>query len=134
MAKSEVFERDPVVNLKKELQILVESIVDEEIGARLGFGFTECVDKATKILQDLKELKEGKKQRSYDDDDNNSIMSFDCCPDEFNCPISNEIMRDPVIVSTGKVISVCFYILFVGDVSVPVSVSCGFRSPNYFCL
>ncbi|KAK1426921.1 hypothetical protein QVD17_15601 [Tagetes erecta] len=105
MAKSAVFERDPTVNLKKELQRLVESIVDdslsdEEIGVRLGFGFTECVDKAIKVL---KELKEGRKRRSYDDDDDNNLsMSFDCCPEEFNCPISNEIMRDPVIVSTGK--------------------------------
>ncbi|XP_076920901.1 U-box domain-containing protein 9-like [Bidens hawaiensis] len=98
MAKSGVFDPDPTDNLKKELRRLVTAIVedsssDEEFG--FGFGFTECVDKAVKILQDLKE---GRTHGSY------SVMKsgFDSCPKEFNCPISKRIMMDPVIISTGK--------------------------------
>ncbi|KAI3682577.1 hypothetical protein L1987_82647 [Smallanthus sonchifolius] len=92
MAKSGVLERDPTAavtdNLKTELQRLVKVIVEDSDG-EIGIGFIECVDKAAKILQDLKEF-------------NCLKSSFDSCPKEFNCPLSNQIMRDPVIISTGK--------------------------------
>ncbi|KAL7600058.1 U-box domain-containing protein 9 [Lactuca sativa] len=104
MAKSGVFERDPTAaakvttdNLKKELQRLVKSIVEESSpDEEIGFGFIDCIDRATQTLQSLKDLKEGMKHRSYDN------TSFDSCPQEFNCPLSKEIMRDPVIISSGK--------------------------------
>ncbi|CAH1417936.1 unnamed protein product [Lactuca virosa] len=80
MAKSGVFERDPTAaakvttdNLKKELQRLVKSIVEESSpDEEIGFGFIDCIDRATQTLQ------------------------------KFNCPLSKEIMRDPVIISSGK--------------------------------
>lgn len=104
MAKSGVFERDPTAaakvttdNLKKELQRLVKSIVEESSPDEdNGFGFTDCIDRATQTLQSLKDLKEGMKHRSFD------TTSFDSCPQEFKCPLSKEIMRDPVIISSGK--------------------------------
>ncbi|KAK9069038.1 hypothetical protein SSX86_013154 [Deinandra increscens subsp. villosa] len=115
MAKSGVFETDPTTavatatadNLKTELQRLVKSIVeDQETGES---GFTDSVDKATQTLQALKELKQDRKRRSFssmklDHRNNNDIKitSFDPHPHEFDCPISKEIMRDPVIISTGK--------------------------------
>ncbi|KAI3526454.1 hypothetical protein L1887_05707 [Cichorium endivia] len=103
MAKSGVLEGDPTAaaakvttdNLKKELQRLVKSIVEEaSADEETGFGFTDCIDRATRTLQALKDLK----HRSY----NNTSSSFDSCPQEFNCPLSKEIMRDPVIISSGK--------------------------------
>ncbi|KAK9057458.1 hypothetical protein SSX86_022293 [Deinandra increscens subsp. villosa] len=90
MAKSEVFERDPSTdNLKKELQRLVKSIVEDSS--------PDSVDKAAQILQSLKEFKD--RSYSFSKIDN---RSSDSCPMEFNCPLSKQIMRDPVIISTGK--------------------------------
>ncbi|KAC9294240.1 hypothetical protein E3N88_46029 [Mikania micrantha] len=108
MAKSVVFERNPTDNLKKELQRLVKEIVeDSSSNKETGFQFTDCVDKATQILQALKDLKEGRTHGSYclmnlDNCCSNTKSNFDSCPQEFNCPLSNQIMRDPVIISTGK--------------------------------
>ncbi|KAK1428512.1 hypothetical protein QVD17_17347 [Tagetes erecta] len=94
MAKTGVFEKDPTDNLKKELERVVKTIVEDE---EIGFGFTDCVDKAAKILQSLKDLKQ-----STSVDASYSFIKFQSCPQEFNCPISKEIMKDPVIISTGK--------------------------------
>ncbi|MFS7934260.1 hypothetical protein Hanom_Chr05g00389461 [Helianthus anomalus] len=48
MAKSGVFERDPTDNLKKELQKLVKTIVEDSSD-------DEIVDKTVQILQSLKQ-------------------------------------------------------------------------------
>ncbi|MFS8014721.1 hypothetical protein Hanom_Chr15g01347831 [Helianthus anomalus] len=48
MAKSGVFERDPTDNLKKELQKLVKTIVEDSSD-------NEIVDKTVQILQSLKQ-------------------------------------------------------------------------------
>lgn len=116
MAKSGVLERDPAAavaaataeNLKKELQKLVKAIV-EDSSSDEETGFTERVDRATQTLQALKDLKEGRKNRSnsfkkLDNRNNNTktTSSFDSCPQEFHCPLSKEIMRDAVIISSGK--------------------------------
>lgn len=90
MAKSGVFERDPAENLKKELQRLVKAIVEDSSNEENEF--REYVDRATQTLQDLKELKSNP----------SSFINLDNCPQEFYCPLSKEIMRDPVIISTGK--------------------------------
>ncbi|XP_071720719.1 U-box domain-containing protein 9-like [Rutidosis leptorrhynchoides] len=95
MAKSGVFEKDPTQNLKKELQKLVKAIIEDEEN---GFGF---IDKAT---QTLKDLKDARKQTSVYCMNLDDTVSF---PPEFSCPLSNEIMRDPVIVSTGKTYDRC---------------------------
>ncbi|XP_071689375.1 U-box domain-containing protein 9-like [Rutidosis leptorrhynchoides] len=95
MAKSGVFEKDPTQNLKKELQKLVKAIIEDEEN---GYGF---IDKAT---QTLKELKDARKQTSVSCINLDDTVSF---PQEFNCPLSNEIMKDPVIVSTGKTYDRC---------------------------
>ncbi|KAI3819471.1 hypothetical protein L1987_13309 [Smallanthus sonchifolius] len=100
MAKSDVFEGDPTVALKKELQRLVKAIIedsssDDENGV------------INQTLQALKELKDGRKQRSCsitklnhnNRDCNESLTS---CPQEFRCPLSKELMREPVILSTGQ--------------------------------
>lgn len=100
MAKSGMIELDqnPSVEvLKKELQRLVKAIVqDSSSDDETGF-----IDKALYTLQGLKELKkDGRKQRSCSVKKMNDCLM---CPNEFRCPISKEVMKDPVVVSTGQV-------------------------------
>ncbi|KAL8500980.1 hypothetical protein ACS0TY_020531 [Phlomoides rotata] len=102
MAKSGVFERDPAtvvktVELKKEFQKMVRAIVDDD-DINL-----EAIDKAQRTLLALKELKL-KKSLSL------KILNQHCnqetasgkVPEEFVCPLSKELMRDPVIIATGQ--------------------------------
>lgn len=92
MAKPEVMVKK-TLELKKELQRLVKSIVDDNEDINI-----EAIDKAKEILCVLKELKmRNKSSLSLKIHKN---VSF---PDEFKCPLSNEFMRDPVIVASGQV-------------------------------
>lgn len=94
MAKSGVFEGDQglvakATELKNELQKMVKAIVDEDdINV-------DAVDRTQQILGALRELKL-KKPISLELDDTVAV------PEEFKCPISKELMRDPVIISTGQ--------------------------------
>lgn len=116
MAKSEVFEGDPTVTvakatteLKKELHRLVKAIIEDSSSEdENGFGL---IERANQTLQALRELKEGGKQRSssikrFSDNNRNknesSTSLLASCPPEFRCPLSKELMRDPVILSTGQ--------------------------------
>ncbi|XP_073143743.1 U-box domain-containing protein 9 [Henckelia pumila] len=98
MAKSGVFEKDPTmvakaVEWKKELQKLVRAMVDED-DVNL-----EAIDRAHQMLCDLKELKFKKSvslKLHYQRFDHGTV------PEEFRCPLSKELMRDPVIVATGQ--------------------------------
>lgn len=96
MAKTGVFDSDPTVTakaaeLKRELQRLVRAIVDDEDYS------AETVDQAKDALFALKELKLRRRSVSLKLHDSLS------CPHEFRCPLSKELMRDPVVVSTGQV-------------------------------
>lgn len=96
MAKTDVFDSDPAVvakatELKKELQRLVRAIVDDEDCS------TQKIDQAKETLSALKELKLRKRSLAL------KLKDILSCPEEFRCPISKELMRDPVIVSTGQV-------------------------------
>lgn len=98
MAKTGVFDSDPTVmakatELKKELQKLVRTIVDDDDY------LTETIDQARNTLCALKELKMNKRSLSL------KLCQTLSCPDEFKCPLSKELMRDPVILATGQV---CF--------------------------
>ncbi|KAJ4968838.1 hypothetical protein NE237_015539 [Protea cynaroides] len=94
MAKTGVVMTDPVVvakasELKKELRRLVKNIVDEDDSR------VETFDRANEALLDLKDLKF---KRSLS-------LKLDgplACPDHFRCPLSKELMRDPVILATGQ--------------------------------
>ncbi|CAK9140887.1 unnamed protein product [Ilex paraguariensis] len=94
MAKTGLIEKDPVMvakaaELKKELQRLVRAIVDDD---DLNI---ETIDRANQALCGLKDLK---LKRSL------SLKLHEAVgfPDEFRCPLSKELMRDPVIVATGQ--------------------------------
>lgn len=96
MAKTGVFESDPMVmtkatELKKELQRLVRNIVDDEDYR------TETIDQARETLFALKELKMKRRSLSL------KLRETVLCPEEFKCPLSKELMRDPVVLSTGQV-------------------------------
>ncbi|XP_042475054.1 U-box domain-containing protein 9-like [Macadamia integrifolia] len=94
MAKTGVLETDPAVvakasELKKELQRLVKKIVDED-DSRF-----EIFDQANEALSALKDLKlKGSLSLKLDG-------ALDC-PDHFRCPLSKELMKDPVILASGQ--------------------------------
>lgn len=95
MAKTGVFESDPMVmtkamELKKELQKLVRNIVDDEDYR------TELIDQARETLFALKEMKVKRRSSSL------KLRETVLCPEEFKCPLSKELMRDPVVLATGQ--------------------------------
>ncbi|XP_057962558.1 U-box domain-containing protein 9-like [Malania oleifera] len=75
--------------LKKELQRLVKSIADDD-DFRL-----DAVREAMRVLSALRDLKKAKRSISFNLD-NLTV------PDEFRCPISKELMRDPVVLASGE--------------------------------
>ncbi|CAK7341299.1 unnamed protein product [Dovyalis caffra] len=92
MAKTGVLETIPctvtkATELKSELEKLVKAILAEEDYR------VEVTDEAMKILSVLKELKFKKSLKVAD----NKVV-----PEEFRCPISREIMGDPVVLATGQ--------------------------------
>ncbi|XP_073274075.1 U-box domain-containing protein 9-like [Primulina huaijiensis] len=102
MAKNGVSEGDSdmaakAMELKRELQKMVKAIVDaDDVDL-------EATDRALQIMRDLKELKLKKsmslKLRSgYNDQE----TVYGTAPEEFRCPLSKELMRDPVIVANGQ--------------------------------
>ncbi|KAK3405888.1 U-box domain-containing protein 9 [Eucalyptus grandis] len=94
MAKTGVFDADlaaraaRATELKKELQRLVRVIADEEECS------VEVIDHAREALLALRELR-ARRRSSF------SLRTL-ACPEEYRCPISKELMRDPVIVATGQ--------------------------------
>ncbi|KAH9610563.1 hypothetical protein KSS87_006068 [Heliosperma pusillum] len=95
-----------VVELKKELRILVKTILEEDQdnefisnsnGSSFNSYYIDAIDKAKEVLSCLKEVKIKKTTSLRVDDD----PAFSC-PSEFRCPLSKQLMRDPVIISTGQ--------------------------------
>lgn len=90
MAKTGVLETDPrVAELKKELQRLVKSIVEDDDYS------VEVMDRAREALCSIKDLKV-KRSMSL------KLHGPHSFPEEFRCPLSREMMRDPVILATGQ--------------------------------
>ncbi|XP_022848956.1 U-box domain-containing protein 9 [Olea europaea var. sylvestris] len=101
MAKSGVLEGGPglvakTMELKRELHKLVKVIVDDE-DVNL-----EAIDKAQQMLSALKELKMNKYPSLYFHNNSRREVVSGAVPEEFKCPLSKELMRDPVIVATGQ--------------------------------
>ncbi|CAA0842445.1 U-box domain-containing protein 9 [Striga hermonthica] len=96
MAKSGVAEGDEAMaaksaELKKELQKLARLIADDEDFS------PAAIDRAQKVLFALRELKLKKSVRS----DCGGMVGVPA-PEEFKCPLSKELMRDPVIIASGQ--------------------------------
>ncbi|KAL9688172.1 hypothetical protein QQ045_032588 [Rhodiola kirilowii] len=84
------------MELKRELKRLVEAIVgDEENGDDV-----VVEDQALKVLSALKEMK-ARKSGSIS-------LATVSVPEEFRCPISKQLMGDPVVLSTGTVCGFVF--------------------------
>lgn len=91
MAKTGVLEVDPrVAMLKRELQRLVKTIVEDDDCS------LEVMDRAREALCSIKDLKM-KGSMSF------KLRGGDSFPEEFRCPLSREMMRDPVILASGQV-------------------------------
>ncbi|KAI4302010.1 hypothetical protein L6164_035234 [Bauhinia variegata] len=76
------------LELKDKLRVLVNNIVDEDNVS------VEAADEAIRTLSALKDLK---LKRSL-----SQKLDELAVPPEFRCPISRELMRDPVILATGQ--------------------------------
>ncbi|CAH9118311.1 unnamed protein product [Cuscuta epithymum] len=79
--------------LKRELQRAVKAIVSEE-GSNV-----EAIDRAHESLSALRDLRTNYPRRRSSFREENSVSPP---PDAFRCPLSKELMRDPVILSTGQ--------------------------------
>lgn len=89
------------VELKKELQKVVKVIISEDdinVGA---------IDRAYQALCSLRDLKTKQQRSSFTDPNKRSV------PDEFRCPLSKELMKDPVIVASGQVFGTFHFCLLV---------------------
>ncbi|XP_007049638.2 PREDICTED: U-box domain-containing protein 9 [Theobroma cacao] len=101
MAKTGVLSSDPTVRaraaeLKKELQRLVRTIVDDE-----DYYSVDAIDQAKDALCALRELKFNKQSTAT----TTSSLKFHeavSCPEAFRCPLSKELMRDPIILASGQ--------------------------------
>lgn len=94
-------------SLKKELRRLVGAIIDGE-------DYTvDTADRALRTLSSLKALKLKRRSVSVALAAANGAATT-VVPDEFRCPVSGELMRDPVVLATGQVsflfmnIALCF--------------------------
>ena len=102
MAKTGVLSSDPTVRaraaeLKKELQRLIRTIVDDE-----DFSIN-TIDQAKDALCALRELKFNKRSTATTTTSSLKLHEAVSCPEEFKCPLSKELMRDPVILASGQV-------------------------------
>lgn len=79
--------------LKNELKRLVKAIVDDDDAKAETF---EEASRALSSLRDLKLSRNGNVKR-------NEVESV-AVPEQFLCPISSEIMKDPVVLTSGQVI------------------------------
>ncbi|CAO2836615.1 unnamed protein product [Amaranthus hypochondriacus] len=79
--------------IKKELKELILEIVEDNLNEEV---ILDTIDRTIQTLISLKELKINKKTK------HSSKIHVLNVPEEFRCPISKEIMKDPVILSTGQ--------------------------------
>ncbi len=80
-----------VMEVKKKLWKLVKTIVDEDDYK------IETADEAIAALCTLKFFKDSKESLSFKVDDALAV------PQQFTCPLSKNLMKDPVVLSTGQV-------------------------------
>lgn len=95
MARTGVLEETDVsakeaMEIKKQLRRLVKDIVEEEDYR------VETADEAIRALSSLKDFKMSKQSLSF------KLGGGVHVPQEFRCPISGELMIDPVVMATGQ--------------------------------
>lgn len=85
-----------VSELKKELRKLVNFITDED-ECRIGL-----FDQISNTLAALKDIKFKKRTEGNGSASTSQRLSNIAVPEHFLCPISSQLMRDPVILATGE--------------------------------
>jgi hypothetical protein len=108
MAAAAAKKRDESSELKERLWKLVKTIVDSD-------DYTlQIADDAIATLSSLKDFKFNKSRSNNNGTKNSFSSKLDqfTLPPEFRCPISTQLMIDPVILSTGQVSSISFFFLF----------------------
>ncbi|XP_017627220.1 U-box domain-containing protein 9-like [Gossypium arboreum] len=103
MAKTEVLSSDPTLRarvraaeLKKELQRLVKTIVDDEDCS------VQTINQAKHALCALRELKFNTRSSATTMTSSLKLHEPLPCPQKFICPLSKKLMRDPVVLSSGQ--------------------------------
>lgn len=90
--------------LKSEMRRLVKAIVDDDDVK------AETFDEASRALSSLRDLKVNSNNCNGNRKKNGVIQPVPI-PEHFLCPISSEIMRDPVVLSSGQVIFLRSFLL-----------------------
>ncbi|GAB4830312.1 hypothetical protein Ancab_019950 [Ancistrocladus abbreviatus] len=101
------------VELKRELKRLVKLIVEDDHGDDGGGDCSlDVIERAKEALLALKDFKVKQSLAKTvslrkmggggggGGNDESPVLS--CCPEQFRCPLSKRIMRDPVIIATGQ--------------------------------
>lgn len=105
---SEKLQLRTISELKKESVALHEMAIssDEDAG--------HCLEKISSILKMLTDrvLDESSEEDFHESEKASVKHKSPVIPDDFRCPISLELMKDPVIVSTGQVKYIMHFIAF----------------------
>ncbi|CAG7868857.1 unnamed protein product [Brassica rapa] len=97
MAKTEFFDSDPTITakakeLKREIKKLLRTIEEDDDLS------VQTINQLQETLSDFKRatIKKMAKSSSLE------MLETVSCPEEFRCPLSNELMRDPVVLASGQ--------------------------------
>ncbi|KAJ4893095.1 U-box domain-containing protein 9 [Raphanus sativus] len=98
MAKTGVSDSDPTAiakakELKREMKKLLTNIEEEEDGPSV-----QTIDQLQEALSAFRQATMRKMAKSS----SLEMLETVSCPDEFRCPLSNELMRDPVVLASGQ--------------------------------
>ena len=108
MAKTGFFDSDPTAiakakELKREMKKLLSNIEEED---GLSVQTIDQLQEALSAFRQATTMRKMAKSSSLE-----MLETAVSCPDEFRCPLSNELMRDPVVLASGQVSDVTFWIL-----------------------
>lgn len=81
-----------------------ESLAIRDMVISCGEDLGDCIQTMSFLLQKLKDVVIGNPDKDTSESEKEFIKHRSpVIPDDFRCPISLELMKDPVIVSTGQV-------------------------------
>lgn len=92
------------LHLRTINDLMNESLAFHEMVNSSGIEPGDCFENMQSLLKKLKDTAvTGKPEASSEDEKSFIKHRSPVIPDDFRCPISLELMKDPVIVSTGQV-------------------------------
>ncbi|CAF2126651.1 hypothetical protein HID58_011072 [Brassica napus] len=99
MAKTGFFDSDPTAiakakELKREMKKLLSNIEEED---GLSVQTIDQLQEALSAFRQATTMRKMAKSSSLE-----MLETAVSCPDEFRCPLSNELMRDPVVLASGQ--------------------------------